>query len=160
LTVPVTNHQANGRKGGRPALAATKVSRKKADELADSGRSPLDVMMDNMWFWFDRSREMETMLKEQFEELRANQGVLSAEELAEDRKRAFGLLATFLAARENAQKCAVDAAPYVHPRLQSIAFKPAPPKPPADGGPAAEDLSIQEAAEMYANLLRSEPAPV
>ena len=38
----------------------------------------------------------------------------------DDRREAMSLARMFLSARENAQRCAVDCAPYVHARLQAV----------------------------------------
>jgi hypothetical protein len=38
----------------------------------------------------------------------------------DDRREAMNLVRTLLSARENAQRCAVDCAPYVHAKLQAI----------------------------------------
>jgi hypothetical protein len=38
----------------------------------------------------------------------------------DDRLEAMGLARMFLSARENAQRCAVDCAPYVHAKLQAV----------------------------------------
>jgi hypothetical protein len=38
----------------------------------------------------------------------------------DDRREAMSMARTFLSARENAQRCAVDCAPYVHAKLQAV----------------------------------------
>jgi hypothetical protein len=38
----------------------------------------------------------------------------------DERREAMSLARMFLSARENAQRCAVDCAPYVHARLQAV----------------------------------------
>jgi hypothetical protein len=38
----------------------------------------------------------------------------------DDRREAMSLARMFLSARDNAQRCAVDCAPYVHARLQAV----------------------------------------
>jgi hypothetical protein len=38
----------------------------------------------------------------------------------DDRREAMSLARIFLSSRENAQRCAVDCAPYVHARLQAV----------------------------------------
>ena len=38
----------------------------------------------------------------------------------DDRREAMSLARMFLSARENAQRCAVDCAPYVHAKLQAV----------------------------------------
>ena len=107
----------NGKKGGRPEGALAKMSKRKANELAAADRTPLDVMVDNMNFWWDKAKDLGTIVEEQVARVQTMENPEEARAaLAEISKTATH----FLAARENAQKCAVEAAPYVHPRFQSI----------------------------------------
>lgn len=95
---------------GRPSGKALKLGNATAWALVREGRTPLDVMLKNMIYWHDHTesvtREIEAM-------------VVNLED-PDDIKAAMQLLARMLASREQAQKCAVDAAPYVHPRLAAI----------------------------------------
>jgi hypothetical protein len=97
-------------KGGRPRMAPNRLSRKRAMDLCADKESPLDVMFDNMLFWHRQSKDLGAKLE-------AISGKLKNED---DRHEAIGLVRTLLSARENAQRCAVDCAPYVHAKLQAI----------------------------------------
>lgn len=138
----------NGRKGGRPPTAPTRLSRAKAVELMERSQTPLDIMIDNMVFWCERSREMELMLNQLRDDLDRAVESGDDDEAKDLRKKALDMLRIFLSARENAQSCAVDAAPYMHPRLQSIELRERP-----DGKPReiTSDMSVQEAAEAWAD---------
>jgi hypothetical protein len=63
-----------------------------------------------MLFWHHQSTDLGAKLE-------AISGKLKSED---DRREAMNLVRTLLSARENAQKCAVDCAPYVHAKLQAI----------------------------------------
>jgi len=102
--------RANGKKGGRVAGAANKLTRSLANELARQGCDGLSVMVENMLFWKDKAKSF----GEQLEKMIVPEGDPAA------REEAMKLLRNFLAARENSQRCAVDVAPYTNPRLQSI----------------------------------------
>ena len=67
-------------------------------------------MFDNMLFWSRQSRKLGAKLD-------AICGKIKNED---ERREAMSLARTFLSARENAQRCAVDCAPYVHAKLQAI----------------------------------------
>lgn len=84
--------------------------REVAEKALKLGKTPLDVMIDNMNFW----REQSETIGEQLKNLIVDEMDPAA------RNDAIRTVKLFLAARENAQTCAVDAAPYVHPKFQSI----------------------------------------
>ncbi len=133
------------RKGaGRRPGAATRVTRRKADELCESKESPLDIMVDNMLFWYRSVKQIEASLSEILVNLDAGDPDQRAEFLK--------MLKQFMAARENAQKCAVDAAPYVHPRLAAIQFKG---EMTHDVQKILGTMTAQEAGEAYADTLKA-----
>ncbi len=107
----------NGRKVG----SSTQLTRAKANEICSTGKSPLDVMMRNMWFWDEHAQTLEQRIRVAMDDLAKPED--NAEESAAKLAAAKDLLKNFLSARQNAQSCAVDAAPYVHPRLQAITLK-------------------------------------
>ena len=118
------------------------MTRKKAEALCDANESPLDVMVDNMLFWFRQSHNLQEKLEQ----------LSKVDELTPDERiGAMKLVQHFLDARNNAQKCAVDAAPYVHPKLQSIALTGAGGKGPIQL--ITTNMTPQQAAEAYANTL-------
>lgn len=144
------NHVPDGRakngglrKGqGRPPGAATRLARYKPKELVDAHESPLDVMVDNMLFWYRASKTIEQTIAGL-----VSQGIDDAERQVEF----LSLLKKFLSAREQSQKCAVDAAPYVHPRLAAIQFKG---EMKTEVTAILGTMTAQQAAEAYADTLR------
>jgi hypothetical protein len=97
-------------KGGRPRMAPNRLSRKRAMQLCADKESPLDVMFDNMLFWHRQSRDLGAKLD----------AICGKIKNDDDRREAISLVRTLLSARENAQRCAVDCAPYVHAKLQAV----------------------------------------
>ena len=90
-------------------MAPNRLSRKRAMQLCADKESPLDVMFDNMLFWHRQSKDLGTKLE-----------AIGAKIKNDDRREAMSLARMFLSARENAQRCAVDCAPYVHAKLQAV----------------------------------------
>lgn len=144
----------NGKKaGGRKTGSATRITRMKANELAATGNSPLDVMINNMIFWFDHAKATTEQVNSFIADMRTKKeeaGEIPDEEML---KRLEKLLKDMLYAREQAQACAVDAAPYCHPRLASITLTPKEPAP--DVAAARLGLTPKEAAMEYAKRLRT-----
>jgi hypothetical protein len=97
-------------KGGRPRMAPNRLSRKRGMELCENNESPLDIMFDNMLFWHRQSRDLGVKLEAICKKIKSE----------DDRREAMSLARMFLSARENAQRCAVDCAPYVHAKLQAV----------------------------------------
>jgi hypothetical protein len=67
-------------------------------------------MQANMSFWHNEAAGLVERIK----------AVSAKEDDPEQRREIVAILRACLAARENAQRCAVDAAPYIHPKLQSV----------------------------------------
>jgi hypothetical protein len=100
--MPRGGHRENaGRKRGTP----NKASAARQAEVAASGVTPLEVMLGNMRSAYDRALELEKQLND-----------LPPEEL-EPRLHLMGEIAR---QRQIAQKCAADAANYVHPKRANI----------------------------------------
>lgn len=155
--VPKDGRAKNGgpRKGqGRPLGSATKLTRRKADELCDSNESPLDVMVYNMLFWFRATKGLETQLQDFMREFAESEVMRKSPESVEEFMK---LMKHMVAARENSQKCAVDAAPYVHPRLASVTLKNDPKEPLTM---ILGSMSAAQAAEEYAKTLRAAPESI
>jgi hypothetical protein len=106
----------NPNAGRRPG-SATRLTRKLANDLIRQGYAPLEVMISNMLFWHKRSESIARRI-----ELLSSENVEGSDQ-AKDEKY-DELVRDYVTARENAQKCAVEAAPYCHPRLQSVALRP------------------------------------
>jgi hypothetical protein len=101
------------------------MTRRKADELAHKNQTPLDVMIDNMNFWRSKASELTVEMQRRMDEI-ASLDISDETQRGQflELMREFNKVATaMLSARQNAQSCAVDAAPYVHPRFQSIAVQ-------------------------------------
>ena len=92
------------------ADGAKSARRKRAMQLCADKESPLDIMFANMIFWHHQSKNLGAKLD-------AICGKIKNED---DRREAMSLARMFLSARENAQRCAVDCAPYVHAKLQAV----------------------------------------
>jgi hypothetical protein len=107
---------ATGKKtGGRRKGTPNKATAERQAAVAATGRTPLDVMLNNMR-WADQ--EADRLLATGSEALETNRAVLQLKELACEWAR--------------------DAAPYVHPRLAAIAHRHV----NADGTPIALRVTI------------------
>lgn len=98
---------------GKALMPAKYISRSLAEEIVKSGQSPLHIMWDNMIFWANQVGELTSDIRKM---------IVDCED-EEQRAEAFGMLKRMLLARENAQRCAVDMAPYCHPKLMAIETK-------------------------------------
>jgi hypothetical protein len=78
--------------------------------FAKTTSPPLDIMFSNMLFWHHQSKDLGAKLDAIFSKIKND----------DDRREAMSLVRTLLSARENAQRCAVDCAPYVHAKLQAV----------------------------------------
>lgn len=130
--------------GGRPkGSVSTRTLALNAvrDNAIQKGRTPLDVMLRNMRFYDEKA---ESAMKWVEEKMQAKK--TTPLEVLE-------LLKEMSEYRMQAQKCAVDCAPFVHPKLSAIAVK-------VDNEPikAKEEGSMtpDELADYY-NKLRSRP---
>ena len=100
--MPRGGHRENaGRKRGTP----NKASAARQAEVAASGVTPLEVMLDNMRSAYHRALELEKQLND-----------LPPEAL----EPSLQLMGEIVRQRQIAQRCAADAANYVHPKLASI----------------------------------------
>lgn len=129
----------NGRLGGRPVGASTRLTRRRADELCEEGETPLDVMVQNMLFWHHHVGEVTKQLR----------ALVIDPEDKEQVAEALKLMREMLASRENSQRCAVDAAPYCHAKFLGISWKAPPKEVTADAIPA----DAVEAATIYQRLI-------
>lgn len=121
---------ANGHGGKRPGTGRkpgqlTKRTRATAERAIAEGKSPLDVMLENMRHFqqvaMDAERVIEglTVAETSGREMNADE---QFKHLLAQVKKAAGL-------RQMAHECARDAAPYIHPKLQAITHTG------PDGGP-------------------------
>ncbi|MBR1151557.1 hypothetical protein [Bradyrhizobium sp. JYMT SZCCT0428] len=100
------NQMRVAKKGG--INARTAALRNIADEALAAGITPLEVMLQNMRFYHS---EAETILADLLKDLAEHSK--TPEELISAMKE----LGSF---KEKAQKCAVDAAPFLHPHLSAV----------------------------------------
>lgn len=83
------------RRGGRKKGVPNKKTAALQEQVASTGMTPLEVMLDNMRFAYDQAQELaDSADPEDQVKLRTLRGI--------------------------AQDCAKDAAPYLHPKLTSI----------------------------------------
>ncbi len=130
-----------GKRGPKPGSMLGQVSPNKGGEtqnkqlarieshrIASSPNAPLKVMLRNMMFWVEHANtiqaQVERMLPQITEAIIAAKGNADAlDAVNEMMEKAKTLTREFLTARHNSQTCAVDAAPYIHPKLASVSFK-------------------------------------
>lgn len=101
---------------GRKVGAITKRTRAVAEKAAATGRTPLEVMLDNMWHFQKVAEDAEAVISCMNEEQFASLGGSHEEQFKE-------LLAKVKAAaglRQMAHECARDAAGYMHPKLSAV----------------------------------------
>ena len=132
-----------GKKKGtvnKKTVALRETATKKIAELAP-GELPLDVMVENMLFWQRTSKLLAEKIMELGKTLQDG----------DERTEFLKLLQKFLHAREQAQACAVDAAPYYHAKLASISIK-------GDVNATVKHvlgtMSPREAMEAYETMLK------
>jgi len=113
---------------GRPAGAVTKRTREIAEKAIATGMTPLDVMLSNMLHFqkvaLDAEATLEGLTADEFSEQ------ISPDASPEDQfKFLLSQVKKTAGFRQLAQDAARDAAPYIHPKLSSIAHTD------PDGGP-------------------------
>lgn len=114
------NKGTKGNKGGRPPGSSTQLTRFELNKVAKSGRSPIDIMLKNMWWWDEQADAIGEQIQLSMADLQlVTDDAKKLEELGKLKKK----LDAFTHARDKAQACAVDAAPFCHAKLQSVALK-------------------------------------
>lgn len=113
---------------GRKVGSVTKRTRELAEKALASGKAPLEIMLDNMRHFqqvaLDAEATIEGLTASEFSE-QIQHGASPEEQfkfLLAQVKKTAGF-------RQLAQECARDAAPYIHPKLSTIAHTG------EDGGP-------------------------
>lgn len=106
--------EGSGRPKGTPS-AMTIRRREVAERALASGMAPLDVMLGNMRHFQQVAMDAEAVLASMKpDDLPGSSAEERFKALLAEVKKAAGL-------RQAAQECARDAAPYIHPRLTSVA---------------------------------------
>lgn len=104
----------HGAQGGRPHNRTTLATRHIAEKWIAAGKPlPLDVMLENMFFYH-----------EEVDRLMEQVGLWKKPPKNDvERKDRMHLIKAIMGARSNAEACACDAAPYMHPQLKSVDMK-------------------------------------
>lgn len=105
-----------GRKPGS-INAIAKMRNFRIQDLINQGRAPINVMLRNMWWWDELANDLGSTLMKHSDDLKFAK---NDEDKFEALKKFNEVLEKFFHARDKAQDCAVDAAPYFHARLQNI----------------------------------------
>lgn len=119
--------RGGGRKPNNPN-GVPAISKLRAAEVIKTGNAPLDIMLKNMHWWDQHADNLAENIQGLMAEIQNSFGAdsdspVDPATLKELMEKAVQMTKGFLAARQNAQSCAVDAAPYVHARFQSVVLK-------------------------------------
>jgi hypothetical protein len=134
---------------GRPKGALsrrTKALKEVTDKMIHGKRLPLHIMMENMHYYQDEAIAKQAEFEAAIVEVAKSMS-------QETYIKALQLFAQIGDARLRAQKCAVDAAPYVHARLSSITMDVTGHEHPRD---LPEDAEVARFREEFRRL-RSQP---
>lgn len=112
------------RPGPKPGSHKNRISTVRAMEMVRERRTPLDVMLRNMWFWDEAAQVSQQRVEGIITDLEEVKAKGDVNKLLEVMEKAREIFKAHVEYRENAQRCAVDAAPYIHARYQSIMFRP------------------------------------
>lgn len=103
---------------GRPSGAVTKRTRDVAERAIATGKTPLEIMLDNMRHFqqvaLDAEATLEGLTVEEFT------GRVTAETPEAQFKELLAQVKKTAGFRQMAQDAARDAAPYLHPKLSSV----------------------------------------
>lgn len=137
---------------GRKTRGLGEKTRIYAAKAAEEGVKPIDVMLGNMRYFWERADGFEKKLEEVAK-------IMTPEQIAKGGEEVMNLLTLIKdigSFRSKAQECAVDAAPYVHPRLTAVAVK-------IDAGDSKKPMlgfdqqnTPMMAADAYARMLAGE----
>lgn len=125
--------------------------RKISDEAMQAGVMPIEVMLSNMRFYYSEAGKLIVELQEKVEFIRSEEVVDDAADALREASRTFAKLKN---TRMLAQQCAVEAAPYCHPRLANIRVNGS---MKHEVGPVSEQMTPQEAQQSYLASLREDP---
>lgn len=149
MQLPVVKKNGGARPGaGRKPGSKTSKTKLLAEAALAEGVTPIDVMLKNMRYYDERAEDFDKKLSE-VAVLMTPQVIAAGGEKVMDLLRLVQKIGEF---RMKAQACAVDAAPYAHPRLAAMAIKVTSgdsKKPPAE---ITRAMTPQLAADAYAML--------
>lgn len=148
------------RKAGRPpGIKNTQGLRSRARirELEREHMTPVEIMLENMTFWHRHSQAMTEKVGITFTALQAltSNPLLVQDEnfkemFKELSKKLMSFMSEMLSARHHSQGCAVDAAPYCHPKYISIQAELA---EPVDITPSQMPTDPIEASRTYQRMI-------
>lgn len=106
---------------GRPAGALTVKTREVAEQALAEGKTPLEIMLDNMKHFqqvaLDAEATLEGLSVEEFS------GQVGSDKSPEEQfKFLLAQVKKTAGFRQMAQECARDAAAYIHPKLAAVAL--------------------------------------
>ena len=127
--------------GGRPKGSANKKTQELVALAHAQGITPIEVMTRNMRFWFENGEALTKRLHELAVDVQD----------ADMLKELFGLILKMGQFREKAEACAVDAAPYMHPRLAALTVRGDKENPLVHQ--IEMSMTPKEAAEEYARAV-------
>jgi len=141
--------------GGRPKGSVNKLTQADRSHIVAyakaAGKSPIEVMIDNMVYFTEKGEE--TVRKFEDEILPRAQQIGDAA-LIREVNMTINRLWDW---REKAQNCAVDAAPYIHPRLANVQFRE---QSSEDTPKISGKMTPKEAAEIYSEMIANSNAAV
>lgn len=117
----------NGRKPGKNRRTLARLAL--AQKSLAGGVQPLEVLITNMRFYHNRAEKILQRVEialSRMVPVDADGEVVDAAENGDDAKspaELLDMLKELYGYKELAEKCAVDAAPYVHPRLAAVAVR-------------------------------------
>lgn len=126
----------SGRKPGSISVR-TKFIRAVSNEAIQAGVIPLEVMLDNMRFYHEKAQELLQKFLDDVERKKLKENHVEA-------------LLKLYEYRDKSQKCAVDAAPYVHSRLSSVTVT----GEITQRHELPEGVMLEKAMELYRDSLR------
>lgn len=125
-----------GRKPGSISVR-TKFIRAASDEAIRAGAIPLEVMLDNMRFYHEEAQRLLNMFLEANAKKKLNENHIE-------------LLAKLYDYRNHSQKCAADAAVYVHPRLSAVSVS----GEVTQRHELPQGVALEKAMELYRDSLK------
>ena|ERR1035437_3552111 len=138
---------SGGDRGGRRPKGSlgkrTKALLAIKDQALHAGITPLEVLLNNMRFYYDKISKAEQMLE-------------AAIAQHEPTEKIIQVLKTLCDFRSEAGRFAVEAAPYCHSRMATLTVSGDPNNPLEMVHSIADDMTPQQAQETYAGTLRTD----
>lgn len=144
----MNNHGGKRVGAGRRQGSLAKRTREVAEKAVAEGKTPLEVMLDNMRHFQQVALDAETVL----EGLTVAEftGKVTVETPEEQFKALLAQVKKTAGFRQMAQECARDAAPFMHPKLAAIEHTG------ANGGPIVVKASKEQRDAAVSAALRAD----